>query len=429
MTVPNVKHCDLAIIGAGFAGMSASLFAKARGVRTVLVGGSGESQFASGLFDVLGVHPPERHRRCSDPWSAIDDLRGSNGLHPYAKLDNRDILDGFDEIVSFLGAAGLSYRRTENRNVDVLTSLGTSKPTFGLPGTMWGCVDGLSGRFPCLIADIDGLRGFSARQIVETARRPYPHLSAAHISFPGCGTPKELHPLAIARALDVLRIQEALAETLAPLVEGFGAVGMPAVLGFDHSDEVVEYLERQLGIRVFEIPGMLPSVPGLRLREPFLRNLPGPGCELMVQKEVLEAVREKDGGFTLHVGNIGDPCCTLHARGVILASGRFIGGGLRAERDVVRESIFHLPVFQPADRTEWHRAVFLDPRGHRINLSGLETDEYFRPLDESGAPASATLFAAGSILAHSDWKRMKCGSGVAVATAFKAVHSFIRLSA
>jgi glycerol-3-phosphate dehydrogenase subunit B len=31
------------------------------------------------------------------------------------------------------------------------------------------------------------------------------------------------------------------------------------------------------------------------------------------------------------------------------------------------------------------------------------------------------LFAAGSILAHQDWMRMKCGSGLAIATAYAAV--------
>jgi hypothetical protein len=33
------------------------------------------------------------------------------------------------------------------------------------------------------------------------------------------------------------------------------------------------------------------------------------------------------------------------------------------------------------------------------------------------------LFAAGSILAHQDWMRMKCGSGLALSTAYAAVNS------
>jgi glycerol-3-phosphate dehydrogenase subunit B len=37
------------------------------------------------------------------------------------------------------------------------------------------------------------------------------------------------------------------------------------------------------------------------------------------------------------------------------------------------------------------------------------------------------LFAIGSILAHQDWIRMKCGSGLAIATAYGAVKALLKL--
>ena len=39
-------------------------------------------------------------------------------------------------------------------------------------------------------------------------------------------------------------------------------------------------------------------------------------------------------------------------------------------------------------------------------------------------PAFENLFAAGSILAHPDWMRQKCGAGLAIATAYGAVKAF-----
>jgi glycerol-3-phosphate dehydrogenase subunit B len=33
------------------------------------------------------------------------------------------------------------------------------------------------------------------------------------------------------------------------------------------------------------------------------------------------------------------------------------------------------------------------------------------------------LFAAGIIIAHQDWIRERCGAGIAIATAYKAVES------
>jgi len=57
----------------------------------------------------------------------------------------------------------------------------------------------------------------------------------------------------------------------------------------------------------------------------------------------------------------------------------------------------------------------------------VDIDDCFRPLDGSEDPAFERLFAAGSILAHQDWKRMKCGSGLAISSAYKAVEAFWKM--
>jgi glycerol-3-phosphate dehydrogenase subunit B len=59
---------DLCVVGSGMAGMSAALFAASRGLATVLVGRTGEIIFATGLLDLMGVHPLETGRLWNDPW-------------------------------------------------------------------------------------------------------------------------------------------------------------------------------------------------------------------------------------------------------------------------------------------------------------------------------------------------------------------------
>ena len=51
----------------------------------------------------------------------------------------------------------------------------------------------------------------------------------------------------------------------------------------------------------------------------------------------------------------------------------------------------------------------------------MTVDERWRPLDAAGKAAHPRLFAAGSLLAHQDWIRQRCGAGLAIATAYKAV--------
>ena len=109
------------------------------------------------------------------------------------------------------------------------------------------------------------------------------------------------------------------------------------------------------------------------------------------------------------------------AGAVLLASGRFLGKGLRAERTGVHESIFDLPVFQPPRREDWHQRDLFHRKGHLINRSGLEIDDRFRPVGENRRPVYPNLYAAGAILAHQDWIRQKCGSGLAIASAYGAI--------
>lgn len=418
---------DVCIIGTGMAGMASALYAANRGLSTVQVGSAGEIMFASGLLDLLGVHPVEEKRAINRPWEGIKELRKDMRNHPYARIKEQDIRTAFEEFLSFLQDAGLPYQRRDERNCQLITSLGTLKTTYCVPKTMWNGVEALETKKPCLLVDIRGFKGFSAVQMAAALQDVWPDLRTVRISFPETERMSEVYSEQMARALDSPRNRAKLIEILKPHVKNVQAVGMPAIFGMSRTDEVVSDLTNGFGVPVFEIPTLPPSVSGVRLKEAFEQRIPDKGVRLLPQGQVLKVHHGTDGFFALGIGQETIDR-TLKARGVILASGRFLGKGLHANREHIRETIFDLPVTQPPDRTQWHRKNFLDPRGHPINRAGLEIDDSFRPLDSSGRPAFKWLFAAGSILAHQDWMRMKCGSGLALSTGFAAVQSFVRLS-
>jgi glycerol-3-phosphate dehydrogenase subunit B len=418
--------CDLCIVGTGMAGMSAALFAARRGLSTALVGRTGEIIFATGLLDLLGVHPVEEGRTWEDPWAGIAALVRDLPQHPYARLATEAIRSAFDEVLGFLEESGLPYCGRPDRNVAVVTSLGTLKTTYRAPLSCWAGIEAREGRRPCLIADIQGLKGFSARQIAETAGKAWPGLKTARLVLPALQGAGELFPERLARSLELDTHRQTLTEALRPHLEGVQAVGLPAVLGVSRPAAVRAAIEARLGLPVFEIPTMPPGVAGLRLKEAFERGLAGQGVMLFLENRVFRAAGSPAGAFQLEAGRAA-PEVTIHANAVILATGRFMGGGLAADRHRVREPLFDLPVHQPGERDEWHRTEFLDPRGHPVNRAGIEVDASFRPLAGLGRAAFPQLFAAGSILAHQDWMRMKCGSGLAMATAWAAVAHAQRL--
>jgi glycerol-3-phosphate dehydrogenase subunit B len=417
---------DVCIIGAGMTGNAAALFAANRGLSTLRVGGASELLFASGLLDLLGVHPIEKKKTWRDPWAGISALIKDIPQHPYARIQKEHIQTAFDELLVFLDEAGVVYRHYKRRNQEVVTSMGTSKLTYCLPLTMWKGAMAFKKKTPCLIIDFRGLKGFSARQISQTLAHKWPGVSAARVEFPGLKSFDEVYAERIARALEVVQNREKLAQSIRPHLGRAEIIGLPAVLGINRSVEVMADLERRIGVPVFEIPTMPPSVAGLRLKEAFEQHLPLKGVDLVSHQQVLRAPRERGGFFVLDIGD-AEKKLSVRSRGVVLATGRFIGQGLHADRIGIRETLFNLPVHQPASRAHWHLEDFLDPKGHPINRAGLEIDDYFRPLDKTGKCAFATLFAAGSILAHQDWIRMKCGSGLAIASAYAAVNSLLKL--
>ncbi|MGD8344982.1 MAG: glycerol-3-phosphate dehydrogenase subunit GlpB [Desulfobacterales bacterium] len=424
MTDVKSIECDVCVIGSGLAGMAAALFAAARGLRVAQMGHTGEIIFASGLLDLLGVHPASEKQTWNDPWAAIDALVEDKPNHPYARLKKADIKAAFDEILTFLEETGLTYHRNIDRNSGVLTSLGTIKSTYAVPHTMWDGVGALKEKSACLIVDIRGLKGFSAQQIVAALNTDWPGLRSARISFPDSDHLNEVYTEHMANTLLLPQNRAKLAQVIQPLVKESKIIGMPAILGLYRTQEVIGHLEELIGVPIFEIPTIPPSVPGLRLKEAFERGLRSKGVQYFSLTKALKVHQTAAGRFETHIGR-NDVEHIIDSRAVILASGRFIGGGLFADRTQIRETVFGLPVHQPESRHDWHHRDFLDPRGHSINQAGLEIDDAFRPLDESGSPAYEALFAAGSILAHNDWKRLKCGAGLAIATAYGAVNAFM----
>jgi len=410
------------VIGCGMAGLAASLFAAGRGISTMVIGHTGRIRFFSGLMDLMSVYPISTGKNWEDPWAAIHSLStDKEHPHPYSRIYPAGIQKAMDEFLSFLSESGLPYHMDSNRNQSVITSQGTLKQTFAVPYTMMAGVDAFQEKEPCLLIRFPELKGFSSRQIQETMNEIWPSLRSIDLPFPN--NFHELFPEQMARELENPSCREKLVISILPHLKDTSAVGFPAILGIEKSMEVHADLEKRLGVRVFEIPCLPPSMPGLRLQMVFQHQLARLGVQAFFQQQVDKVTALDTGGFLLFAGE-GMDQIRIHARGVILATGRFFSKGLAAERTGIRETVFNLPVHQPENRTYWHNPDFLACSGHAINMAGLEIDDSFHPLDKNGQPAFPSLFAAGSILAHQDWIRMKCGSGLSIATAYAAVEAF-----
>jgi glycerol-3-phosphate dehydrogenase subunit B len=420
MKIQKNAECDVLVIGAGFSGMVAAARASDLGLKTIQAGNSSVLFFASGLFDLLGVYPLGSGKIITKPYSGIKKLQSKHPGHPYSKVSQNQIKESFLFVTDFLNSTGLNYQLHDTDNKRVLTSIGTFKPTYSVPETFSKGWDLHKGERNLLIVDFKGLRGFSAKQTVAGLEIKNDTPFTLSIDPPE-GT-AVLTPVHLAKLFENQEFIQTLANKILAFSDKIDLVGMPAVCGIHNSSNIVKQIETLTGMDVFEIPGMPPSIPGLRLKNAFERKLFSLNTQFLSNAKIIFTAMDKDR-FILRAVN--DNFETRIIAGcVILASGRFPGGGLFARRDIILEPVFNLPVFQPKKRKLWHGSNFLDPRGHQINQAGLETDDMFRPLDKTGKPAFENLYAAGSILAHNDWARLKSGAGVSIVSAYTAVNSF-----
>jgi len=417
---------DICVIGAGMAGMAAALFAANRGLSTALCGSVGGIDFSSGPLDLMAVHPVAEKRLWDDPFAAIRALVQDIPRHPYALVGEDRIRAAMNEFCAGLQDMGLPYQGGD-ANVHMLTPAGTVKRTFRVPQSMWKGVAALERKAPCLLVGFKGLKGFSSRQIACVQQPDWPALRSVQLPFPRFRGELYVEHLALSlREQDTLH---ALARAVAPHVKDAASVGFPSALGLFGAGEAQRMLEQELGVDVFEIPTLPPSLAGLRLRASFEQHLPGRGVTVFSQQMARSCRFLQDGGLELRVAGQGEASAhggeqqgrRVQARTAIHCGGRFFGKGLRAHRKGLLEPLFGLPVQQPESREAWHEHDFFASAGHAVNSAGLETDDRLRPLGANGAPAHEHLFAAGSILAHQDWMRMKCGAGLAIATALAAV--------
>lgn len=411
---------DLAIAGTGIAGVAAAIFALQEGMSVALTGNTGALAYTTGYLDLLGIDLGRGSAEIQNPWRGIEALRSTEPRHPLSRVTGEDIKHAFTIFTEYITDCGLGYTAPGSMNLDALSPVGTLKKTLCVPRTMLEGVKAFNARKKCLIIDFTGLRGFSGRQIAANLSQSWPELRHTRMDFPLIAQ-QEIYPEVAARTLEVEAHRALFADRLKEMLGDAEVVGMPAIFGIHEPDRVMAELQDMIGIPLFEIPTMPPSVPGIRLREMVEQVFPEKGVHLVPQQKVTRIELGSDR-ITLSLADSFGPI-RIDAKCALMATGRFISGGLEAEMNCIREPLLDIPVTQPESRENWYNPRYVDGPAHEVHRAGIEVDDRFRPLDAGGTIVNERLFGAGIMLAHQDWIRSRSGAGIAIASAFRAVKS------
>ncbi len=241
------------------------------------------------------------------------------------------------------------------------------------------------------------------------------------LPLPDLPSHRDLYAIDLARLFDRPDWVQRTLHAWRPRLTGVRCLGLPAVLGLAASQAVHAFAEEQLGIRLFEIPTLPPSVPGLRLERALRQSALQIGVRLIETARAGGLVDATTAGRVAGVvaQTAGGPR-PHRADAVILATGGALHGGLVFQaRGAVQESVFDLPVAHEGDRARWTGESVFDPQPY--STFGVTIGDDFRPIGRNGRPLFANLFAAGGVLAGCDRTAEGSRQGIDLASAYCAV--------
>jgi glycerol-3-phosphate dehydrogenase subunit B len=461
----------VAVIGGGLAGASAALELASRDLEVTLVSaGAGATALSWGSLDVAVPSPEPRGlplrdvtaTRLLSPRERLAACLRTRSRHPYATLFGRSggaaesaateavksaaaCLDGW------LAGSGL---RVEG-GLDAARLLANVRGAvrvcdFAFTGPAEG---DLQGTAEVEIAAISGLAQHDARPLARTLAAefaalglPRPAVRVVPLALPPGFVGDGGSPARVAAQTDT---EEGLGVLLAAVAarhrhettvrraEGERRLLLlPPILGFSGLRSKLARLREVAGCRVAECLGAPPVSPsGLRLVGALGEALSRQGVAVQhARVGALEATGRRLRALRLRRREATSGSEErLETDGILLACGRFLGGGLGEREGGVHEALLDLPLYDEAgarvDGTAPSRLVRASPESPQpLFSSGVRTDSRLRPLAAEGEPLFENLFVAGDLIGGFDPSAERTGLGVALLSGLRAASEIARLA-
>lgn len=408
---------DVLVVGAGLAGLTAvwQLATQQKKVRLVSKGW-GATHWHSGCIDVLGYYPIEESQPVESPGVTLAKLIADQPEHPYALVGVAGVEEALTAFQTLCAGAGYPLRGSLDKNWLLPSAVGTFRPTCLAPETM--IAGDLRRDDPMLIVGIKQLVDFYPNIIAENLVKQ--GVDAAHLmlDLPKLAQRNFNTPVSIGSMMEQPNFRADLVQLIKPKLGKAKRVGLPAILGRHPSLTIKNDLEKQLGVPVFEIPGLPPSLPGMRLHAILLQAIERAGGRVHHGLEGVE-IESEEGMVTAVLTEAAGRHKPHRFDRYVVATGGILGGGIVTRQDgSARELVFDLPVTLPESRQDWFEQDFMDSKGHPVYRAGLTVNAQFQPVNGSSQPVYGNVYAAGTTLGHSEVIRERSFEGVALATGF-----------
>jgi glycerol-3-phosphate dehydrogenase subunit B len=406
----NFMHYDVIVIGMGLSGLMAAKTAAEAGQKVLIVGkGMGSLCLFSNTIDVLGLPPPAGPKALKMR-DALSKWIQDHPEHPYSKVGLERMEEALSSFLS-LFPHPYSFQTVGGTNCLLPTGAGTLRPTYLVPTTMIEATSFDDGH--TLVVGFEGFKDFSAHYVADQLKCRGISLQLPDSIY------QERTATALARLMEEQSFRENIGRETKKQLQGETRVGFPALLGMHDPVQVKEKLEAMMGTKVFEIPILPPSIPGKRIFDRFKEWLIRKSVTFLLGYPVSKAILTEKRCQAIEVFH--PPVITSHsADRFILATGRFMGGGLKADAEKILEPVFNFSVHQPPSREGWFGNLFFSDLPHPIHQAGIRTNAFFQPVDDGGDVILENVWVAGSVLAHHHCIEEKSREGIEISTGYMA---------
>lgn len=409
---------DTIVIGAGLAGLFTAWRAGMSGHKIhTITKGWGSLYWNSGCIDIFGYQPPDYLTRIDSPHEFLEKFTILNQEHPYTHAGMQSLENAVEAFLKLSQESDLPYHGSLEKNIIIPTSLGTLRPSCLVPETM--IAGNTADRSAILIVGFDGFFDFYPAFTADNLTAQGIIATELSLDIPSLRNLKILTGMVLARQFDVPDFRQEVIAALKPKLGHVARIGFPAVLGLKDPMKVIQHLQSELGLPVFEIPGLPPSIPGIRLH-----NLLCSAIERnhgSVQNGMLVSKISTDNNSIKSIWSEAASRWKSHpAKTYVLATGGILGGGIiTTNNGYAQETIFRLPINLPKQPSQWFQQHLLSGPGHPIHRSGVCVDSTFHPVDDNGELIYQNLYIVGGSLANCDPIRERSLEGIALTTGYK----------
>ncbi len=429
-----VHQSDVVIIGGGLASLAAATQLSQKGVEVTLIRKApGAAALSSGAWDLCD----DPHRISGmevDQWSSIHQnihhTLQNSPHHPFQFYKPRFDGPAMFSWIQFQAKTlakilALPMDGDGSNPIAAVTEWGTVKATAMLQKSMAATDLRRMKAARILVVGFQGLASFNGAfvaQALEAFQQQQANdylewVGQVDLTVPNLASKSSLSPFEIAHVLDQEENFVALSQELQTYLGNkvYTHLFFPPVMGMIHTSQIMEALEKVTGRRVGETLAFVPSVPGWRLSEAILKYFKSEGFDVLGAEAVgYESEGRRVQSVWVHQG---DERIRVKAKSFILATGKYIGGGIQGKRQI-RETLFGLPLFcdgKSIKGLSWSR-LSRETMAQRqpFRSIGIQVNDHSQPLDAEGQVCFDNLFAAGQLLSGWDPGVERCGAGVSI---------------